>query len=174
MSEAEASGAASVSAGRAVVVDAADVALVIEARQLRRRWHLMRRVLRSLFILLFFGGCLAAIAIPSMSSFPPCRSRQSEAKGNLKAIYVAEESYRAEYDVYDVDFKRMGFLPRGNKLRYTYALTDVVNGAVVEGRPTGEYGFVAWAFAIDPDHDNDVWRINERNDLESVVNRCTR
>ncbi|MDP2340877.1 MAG: hypothetical protein Q8O67_07970 [Deltaproteobacteria bacterium] len=161
----------SVSAGRSAVVDAADVALVIEARQLRRRWKLVRRVLRSLFIVLFIVGCFAAFAIPSMSSFPPCRSRQSEAKGNLKALYVSQESYRAEFDVYEPsDFSRIGFAPRGSKLRYTYALTDVVN-------PVGDpatAGFVGWAFSTDPEHAGDVWRISEKNDLEVVVNRCTR
>jgi len=158
----------SVSAGRSVVVDAADVALVIEARQLRRRWALMRRVLRSLLIVSVVGGCLAAIAIPSMSAFPPCRTRQSETKGNLKALYVAQESYRAEFDVYEAgDFERIGFSPRGQQLRYTYVITDVVN-------ERGREGFTGWGFSTAPDHAGDVWRIDQNNELTNVVNRCRR
>lgn len=33
----------------------------------------------------------------------PCRSKQSEARGNLKALYVASESYRAENERFTSD-----------------------------------------------------------------------
>ncbi len=158
----------SASAGRSGVVDAADIAVVIEARQLRRRFQLVRRVLRGLLIFGFVGGCLAAIAIPSMASFPPCRSHQSEAKGNLKALYVAEESYRGEFDVYQSNTKLIGFEPRGNKIRYRYVVTDVVTDVRTPS-------FVGWAFSTAPyAQEGDVWRISDKNDLENVVNGCAR
>ena len=161
---------APISVGGSAVVDAADTALVIEARQLRRRLALVRRVLRGLLIFGFFGGCLAAIAVPSMSGFP-CRGRQGEAKSALKSLYVAEESYRAEYDVYDESFARIGFdptalAPRAGA-RYRYVVTDVVN-------TPGSESFVGWAFSTVDKPAGDVWRITDRNDLENVVNGCRR
>ena len=42
---------------------------------------------------------LAAIAIPNFVKFQ-CRSKQSEAKTNLKALYVAYQGYHSEYDLY--------------------------------------------------------------------------
>lgn len=161
-----------VSAGRSVVVDAADVAVVIEARQLRQRLYSLRRVLRALLIFGFFGGCLTAIYLPSLPG-GTCRSRQSEAKGNLKALYVAEESYRAEFDNYvDDSFERIGFRPliSGSRpARYRYIVTDVTD--VTDGPRAS---FVAWAFATAPDHDGDVWRIDNNNRQLVVVNGCAR
>jgi type IV pilus assembly protein PilA len=52
-----------------------------------------------LMIVVAIIGILAAIAIPNFVKFQ-CRSKQSEAKGNMKALYVAQESYRAEFDTY--------------------------------------------------------------------------
>ena len=52
-----------------------------------------------LMIVVAIIGILAAIAIPNFVKFQ-CRSKQSEAKTNLKALYVAEEAYRGEYDLY--------------------------------------------------------------------------
>ncbi len=37
------------------------------------------------------AGCMAAIAIPNITKFQ-CRAKQSDAKANLKALYVAQES----------------------------------------------------------------------------------
>ena len=171
MSEAESSAGSSASPGRSVVVDAAAVAIVIDARQLRRRFALARRVLRALFILACFGLVLAAIALPGMSGFRPCRMHQSEAKGVLKNLYVSQESYRAELDVYEsASFERMGFVPAQNMAhapRYAVALTDVVNSAA-------SHSFSGWAFSTDPELAGDVWRITEANDLNNVVNGCRR
>src|SRR5256885_13684030 len=71
---------------------------------------------------------LAAIAIPNFVKFQ-CRSKQSEAKGNMKAMYVAEESYRSEFDTYlscpsancsGTGTNDIGFAPKGAKIRYSY------------------------------------------------------
>ena len=48
-----------------------------------------------LMIVVAIIGILAAIAIPNFVKFQ-CRSKQSEAKGNIKALYTSMESYRAE------------------------------------------------------------------------------
>ena len=52
-----------------------------------------------LMIVVAIIGILAAIAIPNFGKFQ-CKSKQTEAKSNLKLIQVAEEAYRAENDSY--------------------------------------------------------------------------
>ena len=90
-----------------------------------------------------------------------CRGKQSEAKGNLKALYVGEESYRAEFDTYDKDTKKIGFEARGSKIRYRYE--------VVSASPTA---FLARATGID-EMKGDVWEINEKNELTNTKALCT-
>lgn len=67
------------------------------------------------------GGILAAIAIPNFIAFQ-ARSKQSEAKSNLEALYTAERSYAMEHgDAFTSDMVAIGFSPeRGN--RYAYFL----------------------------------------------------
>src|SRR5687767_2600522 len=93
-----------------------------------------------LMIVVAIIGILAAIAIPNFVKFQ-CRSKQSEAKGNLKALYVAQESYRAEFDSYlascgggCMTSNSIGFTPKGNKIRYTY---DTTGGATFTATATG-------------------------------------
>jgi type IV pilus assembly protein PilA len=65
-------------------------------------------------------GILAAIAIPNFIKFQ-AKSKQSEAKTNLKGLFQAERSFYAEHDGYATNFAAAGFIPeRGN--RYTYAI----------------------------------------------------
>ena len=54
-------------------------------------------------------GILAMIAIPNFIKFQ-CRAKQSEAKGNLKALFQAQKSYFAEYDEYSA-LNTIGFDP---------------------------------------------------------------
>jgi type IV pilus assembly protein PilA len=73
-----------------------------------------------LMIVVAIIGILAAIAIPNFIKFQ-ARSKQSEAKTNLKAMFQAEKSYFAERDTYSNDMQTIGFIPeRGN--RYIYRL----------------------------------------------------
>ena len=90
-----------------------------------------------LMIVIAIIGILAAIAIPNFVKFQ-CRSKQSEARSSLKAIYTAEEAYRAEYDTYtwftggcdrgcavqrqQTDVNPMHFNVKGNKFRYHYTV----------------------------------------------------
>lgn len=95
-----------------------------------------------LMIVVAIMAILAAIAIPSFMRFS-MKAKTSEATGNLAAIRVAEESYRAENDVYFacgaspvgqgndatpdtwVDaggFGTIGFAPDG-QVRYMYTVT---------------------------------------------------
>ncbi len=138
-------------------VDAADIDAVLRARQLRRRLRLMARVFRVLLMISVFGTCGFAFIVPSLTSFP-CRSAQSEAKGNLKSLYVAEESYRAEFDSYSDDVNKIGFAARGSNFRYV--ITDVTANR-----------FQGWAFRTDGRHD-DVWSISQQNDLQNLIDGC--
>jgi type IV pilus assembly protein PilA len=86
----------------------------------------MKRTMRKgftlieLMIVVAIIGILAAIAIPNFIKFQ-ARSKQSEAKTNLKALFQAEKSYFAEKDSFLPDMNAIGFAPeRGN--RYYYRL----------------------------------------------------
>ena len=71
-----------------------------------------------LMIVVAIIGILAAIAIPNFIKFQ-ARSKQSEPKSNLKALFTAEKSYKQEKDVYTICIAKMGFSPeRGNRYYY--------------------------------------------------------
>jgi type IV pilus assembly protein PilA len=71
-----------------------------------------------LMIVVAIIGILAAIAIPNFIKFQ-ARSKQSEAKTNLKAVFTAEKSYFAEHSTY-APLGGAGYVPeRGNRYMYT-------------------------------------------------------
>jgi type IV pilus assembly protein PilA len=124
-----------------------------------------------LMIVVAIIGILAAIAIPNFVKFQ-CRSKTSEAKGNLKAMYVAQESYRAEHDTYVADCaaacgaastNQVGFSPKGNKIRYGYTVaatqTTFTGNAIADPAFTNELG-------------GDAWRIDHNNNVTQVTNGC--
>jgi type IV pilus assembly protein PilA len=81
-----------------------------------------------LMIVVAIIGILAAIAIPNFIRFQ-ARSKQAEAKTNLKAIFTGQKSRFGERDRYSDFLGEIGFAPeRGN--RYAYELGDGM-GAVV-------------------------------------------
>ena len=61
-----------------------------------------------LMIVVAIIGILAAIAIPNFIKFQ-ARSKQSEAKSNLKAMFTAERSYFQEHDKYESQVNLVGF-----------------------------------------------------------------
>jgi len=66
-------------------------------------------------------GILAAIAVPNFLRFQ-ARAKQSEAKGNLKAIFTGERARFGEKDRFSPFVQDIGFGPeRGN--RYAYRFT---------------------------------------------------
>jgi type IV pilus assembly protein PilA len=134
-------------------------------KKLARRWF-AGFTLIELMIVVAIIGILAAIAVPNFVKFQ-CRSKQSEAKTNLKSMLVAYESYFSEFDVYpDVPdptgaTNHIGWHPKGAKIRYNYAGT----GGVVE--------FTGLATGVKDSVSGDEWQITEENDLGNITNACS-
>ena len=84
-----------------------------------------------LMIVVAIIGILAAIAIPNFIKFQ-ARSKQSEAKANLKAVYTAQKAFFQEKDRFSTLTGEVGFEPERNN-RYAYFLSSTVT---LEGRST--------------------------------------
>ncbi len=65
-----------------------------------------------LMVVVAIIGILATIAIPNFNKFQN-KAKQSEAKGNLAAIYAAEKAFSSEWNSYWGDFRDVGFAPSG-------------------------------------------------------------
>ena len=73
-----------------------------------------------LMIVVAIIGILAAIAIPNFIKFQ-ARSKQSEAKANLKAMFTTEKAFFQEKDRFSSLVGEVGFSPERNN-RYAYYL----------------------------------------------------
>ena len=140
-----------------------------------------------LMIVVAIIGILAAIAIPNFLKFQ-AKSKQSEAKTNLKGIYTAETGYFGEKNTYG-NFAAVNWEPVG-KSRYRYTLGvdaedmgDTTNVTKVAGQFTANSpdpgaapaqtanAFTAGAQGnVDSDADNDAWEINDANVLGNTFN----
>src|SRR3954463_1719085 len=74
-------------------------------------------------------GILAAIAIPNFIKFQ-AKSKQSEAKANLKSLFTAEKAFFQEKDRYDNGVSFVGFSPERNN-RFLF----VTSGATANPEP---------------------------------------
>jgi type IV pilus assembly protein PilA len=70
-------------------------------------------------------GILAAIAIPNFIKFQ-ARSKQSEAKANMKAMFTAEKAFFQEKDRFSSLTGEVGFAPERNN-RYNYFLSTTIS-----------------------------------------------
>lgn len=77
-----------------------------------------------LMVVVAIIGILAAIAVPNFQRFT-AKSKQSEAKSNLSAIYAAERSFFAEWNQFVGGFGDIGYLPQG-MLRYNHGFSATV------------------------------------------------
>ena len=130
-----------------------------------------------LMITVAIMGILAAIAIPNFMKFQ-ARARQTEAKDNLKAIFVASKSMFAERDKLNCGF--CGWAPEGNN-RYAYHAhngsgevtkknfddADMTSSNTEAAAVMVNLGtFTSNAIGnIDSDAFLDAWMINDRNNL---------
>jgi len=80
----------------------------------------MRRGFTLIEVMIAVGivGILAAIAIPNFAKFQ-ARSKQSEARVNLKAMFTAQKGFVAERDRFSTLVSEIGFAPERNN-RYAY------------------------------------------------------
>jgi type IV pilus assembly protein PilA len=144
-----------------------------------------------LMIVVAIIGILAAIAIPNFLKFQ-AKSKQSEAKTNLKAIYTAELGYYGEFSTYNT-FDRVNWSPVGDA-RYSYSLgsdggiraasggypgpgsnflIDGSSGGAWSGSSTlvvADNNFIAGAFGnVDNDPTLDAWSVNDNNILTNEL-----
>ncbi len=144
-------------------------------RRLQRGFTLIE-----LMIVVAIIGILAAIAIPDFMKFQ-ARAKQSEAKTNLKAFFVAAKSYFSENNNYDCG--TCNWEPeKGGRYNYyvkdgTIAFkgsdgcdtTDISEGET--GAGVTPQGFTAGAGGnIDNDADCDQWYINDLNEIKAALN----
>jgi len=152
-----------------------------------------------LMIVVAIIGILAAIAIPDFLRFM-AKSKQSEAKTNLGALFTCQVAYFGEAGYYGRSFNAINWAPEGDNL-YAYFLGD---GGVCDPEPTlwtdtcGTYDSVkvpgtinqtptGWAAVvpnattftagasgqIDNDATYDHWTINEQKQLNNTQNDVT-
>jgi hypothetical protein len=88
-----------------------------------------------------------------------CRSKQSEAKGNLRALAIAQANWWSEHERFG-SFEEIGFEPAGETIRYQYLLLSY-----------DESTFVAEARGVD-EMDGDVWRIEAGGEPENTASVC--
>ncbi|WP_164009968.1 prepilin-type N-terminal cleavage/methylation domain-containing protein [Pyxidicoccus trucidator] len=82
-----------------------------------------------LMIVVAIIGILAAIAIPNFIKFQ-ARSKQGEAKSNLKGLFTSQKSYFQEKDRYSALAGAIGFAPeRGNRYAYTLSVAAPAGAA---------------------------------------------
>ena len=130
-----------------------------------------------LMIVVAIIGILAAIAIPNFLKFQ-AKSKQSEAKTNLKAIFTAETAYFGENNSYGT-FAQANWQPVGTKQLYYYTIgggggddfgTAPAGGGWVRTPGWTTANFTAGAQAnIDADPLIDAWTITPANDLTNEV-----
>ncbi len=154
-----------------------------------------------LMIVVAIIGILAAIAIPNFIRFQ-AKSKQSEAKTNLKSVFTSQKSYFGEKDKYGSSFKLIGFSPEAGN-RYSYGLKGSCNtaetvgsrGTDCIGQDSGKFSvtasgsdavatigltgscpncdFTAAALGnVDNDSDGDTWAITSDLTPVALVNTC--
>ena len=130
-----------------------------------------------LMIVVAIIGILAAIAIPNFLKFQ-ARTRQSEAKANLKAIFTSKKSWFAERNTYACDW--CGWSPeKGYVYNYYNGNTSITDGSgggscdesLVTAAAQSATAFTASASGnIDADALCDGWNMDDSNDLRNPSN----
>ena len=121
----------------------------------------------------------AVISIPSILTIQP-KSKQSEAKQNLGAIFTTQVAYYGEFDHYAGGancFDLLRWTPEGNTQYSYYCGSDKIACTNCDGKcPEPEFldyekdSFTIFAVGnFDKDSDCDVWTINDVKSLQNTV-----
>lgn len=121
-------------------------------------------------------GILAAVAIPNFQNFQT-KTKQTEAKVNLKALFISAKAYSAEKDTYVCGW--CNWVPEG-QTRYDYNVTPALfligtgscggwSSCATPSQTAGAFVFTADA-NIDNDATCDGWSITETNVLTNCTN----
>jgi len=113
-----------------------------------------------LMIVVAIIGILAAIAIPNFLRYQ-AKTKQSEAKTNLGAIFTSQVTYFGEEDTY-AGIASIGWAPEGST-RYAYT-TLSADTDTFSAQATGN---------VDTDSSFDVWQMNETRQLTNTSNDVT-
>lgn len=89
-----------------------------------------------LMVVVAIIGILAAIAVPNYQKFT-AKSKQSEAKSNLSALYSAQRAFQSEWQTFNARFTVVGYAPTGI-LRYQHGFAADFN--VLPSNYTGPAG----------------------------------
>jgi type IV pilus assembly protein PilA len=121
-----------------------------------------------LMIVVAIIAILAAIAIPNFLSFIS-KTRRSEVKSNLEAIFKAELSYFGENNTFSTSFDSIRWVPEG-VARYTYTVGTEYYGKslalnpepaiVAAGADALSFSAYGWG-NIDTDPTIDTWHIRQ-------------
>jgi len=127
-----------------------------------------------LMVVVALIGILATLAIASFSRMQ-ARTKQTEAKANLKAIFTSKRAWYAEYATHVCG--RCGWAPESGYVYNYYVaagshVTDGTGGcdeSMLNGSGEDVEEFTAGASAdIDSDGVCDGWNINHDNDLSNT------
>jgi type IV pilus assembly protein PilA len=143
-----------------------------------------------LMIVVAIIGILAAIAIPNFLKFQ-AKSKQSEAKTNLKAIFTAQTSYFGEENTFGT-LDTINYDVVGTASKMIYAFATEVGGANSKGAAIpagadwtncgltdsdGDLKYESFSAAANGNVDNDTgvdtWYINDANVLVNQINDVT-
>lgn len=113
-----------------------------------------------LMIVVAIIGILAAIAIPNFLRYQ-AKTKQSEAKTNLGAIFTSQVTYFGEEDTYST-VSNIAWAPEGTT-RYAYTMVSADDSsftAEAEGN-------------VDADSATDIWQMDNTRQLTNTSNDVT-
>jgi len=130
-----------------------------------------------LMIVVAIIAILAAIAIPNFMSFVS-KTKRTEVKSNLEAIFKAEIAYFGEFNTYSTSFSIIRWVPVGVS-RYTYTAGSEYYGKSLASNPApaivaagaDALSFSAYGWGnIDTDPTIDTWHIRQDRVMVEDIN----
>lgn len=106
-------------------------------------------------------GILMTLAYPSLDNYL-VRSRQTEAKANLMAIFTAQKIFYASNQQYASTLEELGIEISQGDAKYTYSIN--ADGSSFLATAKGN---------IDDDDTEDTWTINQGKTLQNTRNDVT-